>query len=75
MKQSLRPVMIGAVVGLALSALVSNLIRVLLWGISPLDALSFGAVTMFLLGSAALASYVPARRALRVDPMAALRDE
>lgn len=75
LRQGMRPVVIGAFIGIALCAAVSRLFTLLLFGISPLDVVSFVSVASFLLGVAALASYIPARRAVRVDPMLALRHE
>jgi putative ABC transport system permease protein len=65
----------GVVVGLVLAALSTPLARSLLFNVSPFDPVSFIAVSMFLIGVALAASYVPALRATRVDPMVALRQE
>jgi predicted permease len=65
----------GVIVGLAVAAVVTRFARAFLFDVSPLDPIAFGAVTALLLGVTALASYVPARRATRVDPMVALRYE
>jgi ABC-type antimicrobial peptide transport system permease subunit len=63
----------GLAVGLGGAALVTRVLRSQLYEVSPTDPGSFGAVAVVLLGMAALASFVPARRATRVDPMTALR--
>jgi ABC-type antimicrobial peptide transport system permease subunit len=82
--QSLRPVLAGIVLGLALAAGFSSLLHLtlllpgsmdLLYGVPFYDPLTFGGMFCFVLGIAALASAVPARRALGVDPMEALRYE
>jgi len=46
-----------------------------LFGVAPTDAVTFAAIAMLLVAAALAASYVPARRAMRIDPMAALRTE
>jgi putative ABC transport system permease protein len=66
---------IGIGAGLALSAVAMPLARSLLYKVSPFDPLTFGAVVAFLVLVAFLASYVPARRAIKVDPVGALRGE
>jgi len=46
-----------------------------LFGVAPTDAVTFAAIAILLVAAALAASYVPARRAMRIDPMAALRTE
>jgi len=65
----------GVVLGLAGAALLTQIMASLLFGVSATDTLTFVTVPLLLIGSALLASYVPARRATRVDPVVALRDE
>ena len=65
----------GTCLGLAGSVLLVRLIAKLLFGTAPLDPLTFAAVPLLLGAVALAASYIPARRAARVDPLVALRDE
>ena len=66
---------IGIVVGLAGAVVVTRALRTMLFGVSPLDLPSFAGVSVLLGAIALVASYVPARRAARVDPVEALRHE
>jgi putative ABC transport system permease protein len=71
--QGLRLTTIGIVIGLALAALGTPLARSQLYNVSPFDPISFVAVSLLVIAVALLASYVPARRAINVDPVVALR--
>jgi predicted permease len=66
---------VGMAIGLGAAAALMRLMRTLLFGISPLDPLTFVAVPITLVAAAALASYLPARRTTAVDPVEALRAE
>jgi ABC-type antimicrobial peptide transport system permease subunit len=68
-------VVTGAVVGLLLAFGLSRFMAALLYEVAPFDPLTFSATALVVLGLGAAASYVPARRASRVDPAAALRVE
>jgi putative ABC transport system permease protein len=65
----------GVVIGLIGAALLTRVMASLLFGVSATDAITFSTVTLILIAIAVLASYIPARRATRVDPVVALRDE
>jgi predicted permease len=65
----------GIVLGLGAAAVVGRLMRTLLFGVSPLDPLSFVTVPLILLAAAALASFLPTSRATAVNPVDALRSE
>jgi putative ABC transport system permease protein len=65
----------GTVAGLAVAAMATRLISSLLFGVSTLDPLTFLAIPLLLAAVAAVACWVPARRATRVDPLVALRTE
>ncbi|WP_058189088.1 ABC transporter permease [Terracidiphilus gabretensis] len=66
---------VGVVIGVGAAAGLVSLMKTLLFGVSPLDPVSFVAVPLVLAAAAALASYLPARRAASVDPVVALRAE
>jgi predicted permease len=74
-KQGLKLALVGIGVGLIAAYLLSRTITDLLYGISPTDAITFISVALLLIGVALVACSVPARRAMKVDPMIALRYE
>jgi putative ABC transport system permease protein len=68
------PVAIGVGLGIGGAIALSRVMRGLLFGVTPTDPLTLAAVTTLLVATAATASYLPARRATRVDPVRVLRD-
>jgi ABC-type antimicrobial peptide transport system permease subunit len=68
-----RLALFGAIVGIIVSIAASRVMRGLLYGISPLDPLVFVAMPLTLMAVASFATYLPARRAARADPVIALR--
>lgn len=66
---------VGLVAGLVLAIVLGRFTSTLLYGVAPVDPGSYGAALMLVVMVAAIASYLPARRAARVDPMVALRTE
>ena len=66
---------IGGAVGLVAALGLTRLLSDLLLGVSPIDPIAFGATFVTLAAVALVASYVPARRAARVNPVIALRTE
>ena len=74
MRQAMRPVLIGALAGVGLCAATSRIMSIILFGVSPLDAVAFTCVPVMLVAIALVAAWLPARRALRVDPVVALRE-
>jgi putative ABC transport system permease protein len=69
------PVLAGVVAGLLVTTVATRALRTMLYGVTPLDGVSFAAAPALLLSIAMLACYLPARRATAVDPLVALRDE
>jgi ABC-type antimicrobial peptide transport system permease subunit len=73
-RDGMRLAVLGVVVGVAMSAALTRLLRGVLYEVSPLDPATFGAMALFLALVGLLACVVPARRASRVDPMVTLRE-
>jgi putative ABC transport system permease protein len=71
----MRLVMCGIVIGAAMSLATARVMKSLLFGLSPRDPLTYGAMALLLAIVALLACWIPARRATKVDPMITLRSE
>ncbi len=67
--------LVGVAIGLAGALALARLVATMLFDVTPFDPASYAATAIVLLAIAALACYIPARRAMRVDPIAALRQE
>jgi putative ABC transport system permease protein len=75
LRQSLSVVAIGLTTGLLAAFGTTRLLASLLYGVGANDIVTYASVVFLLGGAALLASYIPARRAMKVDPMIALRYE
>jgi predicted permease len=75
LRQGLELAVVGVVLGLAGAYALTRVMSSLLFNVSATDAMTFALVPVVLIATAALASYLPALRATRVDPIVALRDE
>jgi putative ABC transport system permease protein len=73
--QGLRPALLGIVLGAAGAGWLSRYMTTLLFGVKPFDALTYAAVVAVIILTAAVACYLPSRRAMRTDPAIALRIE
>lgn len=74
-RQGMAPALAGLGIGLVVSLALTRLLSSLLYGVSAADAPTYAAISLSLLAVTLLASYIPARRATRVDPLVALRSE
>jgi ABC-type antimicrobial peptide transport system permease subunit len=75
LREALTLVVVGLIVGVVASLLVTKTAATLLYELKPNDPLTIALATLLLAIVAVLAGYLPARRASRVDPMVALREE
>jgi putative ABC transport system permease protein len=75
LREGMAPVAVGGVAGMMAAVLATRALRSMLFGVTPLDPVSFAAAPALLTVVALLACYLPARRATRVDPLVALREE
>ena len=71
-KDGVRLAVIGVVIGMAAAAATTRVLSAVLYGVSATDVVTFSVVALLLLGVAFVASYVPARRAAKLDPAEAL---
>jgi ABC-type antimicrobial peptide transport system permease subunit len=71
----MRVVVAGVIAGLAGAFLVTRLMATVVYGVRVTDPLTFVGVSLLLVSVALMASYIPARRATRVDPLASMRSD
>jgi len=74
-RSGLRLAGMGILIGIVGALILTRLMQGVLYGVTATDPMTFGAVAVALLGVAAVASWIPAMRATRVDPLVALRSE
>ena len=75
LREGMGPVVLGGGAGMIAAVVATRALRTMLFGVTPLDPVSFAAAPALLALVALLACYLPARRATRVDPLVALREE
>jgi putative ABC transport system permease protein len=73
--RGVRLTLIGVALGLAGALALTRVMKNLLFEVSPTDPATFALIALFVVGVALIASYIPARRATKVDPLQALRRE
>jgi predicted permease len=73
--QTLWPTLIGITVGVAAAGMLTRLVASMMYGVAPLDPITFGVGAVALVSVALAATWMPARRAMRIDPLVALRYE
>ena len=74
-RQALTLALWGGVAGIVAALMMTRFVGALLYGVTPTDPITFGSVVGLLMAAAGLASWLPARRAAKVEPMSALRCE
>jgi ABC-type antimicrobial peptide transport system permease subunit len=73
--EAMRPVTVGVVAGLGGALMLGKVLATQVYGVAPTDPVTFAGVSVLLIGIALAASFVPAWRATRVDPIRALRED
>jgi putative ABC transport system permease protein len=73
--RGMRMALVGVALGLAAALALTRAMKILLFDVSATDPATFALITLLLIGAALIASYIPARRATKVDPLQALRQE
>jgi ABC-type antimicrobial peptide transport system permease subunit len=73
MRESMVLVVVGVIIGVAVAMGAGRFVSTLLFGLAPTDALTIAAAVVVMVSVSALAGFLPARRAARIDPMVALR--